>query len=301
LSWKLDCAARWNLYKIDVETFSKIHLAPTSTFYVAQFLSENFYGGYIPVPVKYGAVQIDKEISYRLIQILPPVILKKLFLEHFNRDIRLTKNSVENFCHKFSIQPGVSYIDYVHKELPKQAIRTATRDNIFSMSTLHSPEEIFCFYGKHFARFYYAKDHSIGCPDLQIIATGDAATARAARNIILYALAVRAEQQVEEKSTRAKIGKYLKDHTKAPAAVIHYIRRIFGQLHGPKLSMLLTLLPEEYLQMVQLALSFHANRCMAIIGPCQYADSARESAILAPPLSKTEAWMSVRSPLIGLE
>ena len=219
----------------------------------------------MPVPVKYGAVQIDKEISYRLIQILPPVILKKLFLEHFNRDIKITKDSVENFCHRFSIQPGVSYIDYVHKELPKQAIRTATRDNTFSMSTLHSSEEILSFYGKHFARFYYAKDHSIGCPDLQIIATGDAATARAARDIILYALAVRAEQQVEETSTRAKIGEYLKDHTRAPAAVIHYIRRIFGQPQGPKLSMLLTLLPEEYLQMVQMALSFYVNMHIAVI------------------------------------
>jgi len=301
LSWKLDCAARWNLYKIDVETFSKTHLSPKSTFAVSQFVSKNFYGGNIPVPVKYGTVHLDKEVSYNLINILPPVILKKLFLKHFNRDIKITKDSVENFCHKFHIQPGVSYIDYIQKELQKHAIRTVARENMQAIDVSHSSEEILAFYGKRFAKFYYNKDHFIGFPNLQSLATADAATARTARDIIHYVLSVRDEHQTEEANTLARISVYLKDRRKAPTTVVQYIRRILGQPQGLRLSILLTLFPSDYLRIIQIALDFYVNMHLPVKEHSRIYDSVDESAKLASILSKSISWVNLIPDLIDQE
>src|SRR5207237_1346098 len=38
LSWKLDCAARWNLYAIDTETFAKEHQASLGTYEISRFV-----------------------------------------------------------------------------------------------------------------------------------------------------------------------------------------------------------------------------------------------------------------------
>ena len=260
LSWKLDCAARWNLYGIDVETFSKAYLDPTGSFYVSKFLSENFYGGQVPIPVKYGKVQIDKEMSYRLMEILPPPILKKLFVKNFNQDIEITKGSVEHFCRRFPIRSGVSYVDYVQTELPKQAIRTTNWENTQATPLMCSPEEMLVLYGKRFSKFYYDRDYHISFPDAETIAAADIATVRTARDIILNALSVRNGQQTEEKSICIQISEYLKNCNKVSTAAIQYTRRILGQLQGPKLSTLLALLPSDYLQMIQMTLSFYANK-----------------------------------------
>src|SRR3989454_2949567 len=80
LSWKLDCAARWNLYGIDLEVFSKVHVAERGTLGVSKFISREFFGGRIPVSVTYGQVLLDRDISYPLLEILPPSLLQKLLL-----------------------------------------------------------------------------------------------------------------------------------------------------------------------------------------------------------------------------
>ncbi|MFO1434625.1 MAG: hypothetical protein U1F76_31845 [Candidatus Competibacteraceae bacterium] len=295
LSWKLDCAARWNLYQIDAEAFSKNHLMPKGTYDVSQFVSRNFFGGNAPVPVKYGTVQIDREVSYKLLEILPPVVLKNLFLKNFNRDIDITKDSVEHFCHRFDIQPGISYIDYIHKELPQQAIRSVAAG---SASLL---DEKLVSYGNRFAKFYYNQDHSIGLPNLQAINTVDTPIARIAYNIIVNTLTVRYEQHAQETCVRAIISLCLKDRNKVPPAVTHYIRQLLGQPRGLSLSTLLTLLPIDYLEMIQTALSFYINMNSPAGEPCDHSDSVGTSVRLRATMSKSDTWVNWITNPAGLE
>ena len=68
LNWKLDCAARWVILNINTEPFSKAYLEPQSgSFVVAQEISKVFYGGQDIFPLHYGAVKIDKSVSYKLL------------------------------------------------------------------------------------------------------------------------------------------------------------------------------------------------------------------------------------------
>ena len=299
LGWKLDCAARWNLYQIDVEAFSKNHLTPKGTFDVSQFVSKNFFGGNVPIPVKYGTVRIDREVSYKLLQILPPMILKKLFLKNFNRDIDITKDSVEHFCHRFHIQPGISYIDYIHKELPQQAIRSMAAGSL-NVAIASPLEERLASYGNCFTKFYYNKDHSIGLPNLQAITTVDTATASIAYNIILNVLTVRHEQHAQEACVRAIISLCLKDRYKVPPAVTHYIRQILGQPQGLSLSTLLTLFPIDYLEMIQTALSFYIKK-HSTTEHSHHSDSVGTSTRFGADMSKSRTWVNCLSNSVSLE
>ena len=91
LSWKLNCAARWNLYRIDSEVFAKSHASVLGTIAIAQFMSRTFYGGRMPRVVPYGDVTISRELSNTLTAILPPTLLKRLFTAHVCRDVVLNR------------------------------------------------------------------------------------------------------------------------------------------------------------------------------------------------------------------
>ena len=192
LSWKLDCAARWNLYGIDLETFSKAHIAELGSFEISRFISQQFYGGKVPATLRYGDVQLSKELSLKLLEILPPPIFKALFATNRTRDLVLTKDYVENFCRGYPVRPGVSYIDYVRSELPKQAVHERSLMSDYAQgsgsdyahgsgwiaqgsgvgpgTSFNVPGELIeentlIAYGNRFSKFYYGREYGIRLPD----------------------------------------------------------------------------------------------------------------------------------------
>ena len=53
LAWKLDCAARWNLYNIDYEPFAQNYITPpNSSVEISRYLSKRFFGGKQPKILK---------------------------------------------------------------------------------------------------------------------------------------------------------------------------------------------------------------------------------------------------------
>jgi len=262
LSWKLDCAARWNLYGVDLEVFSKAHVADTGTLGIAKLMSTRFFGGCIPSFVTYGEVKMDRELSGRLLEILPPQVLTQLFLTHMRRDLHLTKDFVENFCHKASIAAGMSYVDYVRWELPKRAVRAAGHDwsgganGGPSESVLGEPGLI--ARGLEFARFYYGRDHALRLPDLEAVESEDRATAVGARRVIGYAVTIREESMSNGSDTTDLIRSHM-FREPVPPRTFGYLRRIFRQHEGPKIAALLACLPVDYLRLVQRVLEFYAD------------------------------------------
>ncbi|TMQ68187.1 MAG: hypothetical protein E6K80_14470 [Candidatus Eisenbacteria bacterium] len=125
LNWKLDCAARWNLYRIDTEVFGKAHLAREGTNNVSCLVSREFFGGQVPEVVKYGELKIQRELSGRLLQILPPEALKRMLTEHLSRDLEVTRDFVAQFAERFEVRPGASYASFVRQELPRVALEVA--------------------------------------------------------------------------------------------------------------------------------------------------------------------------------
>jgi lysyl-tRNA synthetase class I len=258
LSWKLDCAARWNLYGIDMETFSKSHIAELGTFEISRFMSLNFYGSKVPTIVKYGSVKIQRELSYKLLEILPPKIFKRLFVSNLGRDLELNRDSVESFCHKFAVRPGLSYVDYVRRELPHRALhenRPAGPDSgSQALPDTAISDDALVSFGNQFSRFYYSKDYGLRFPDSGTIASANQAAAQTARRWIQRALTIREGVTDTRKNAHALIKSFLLAEDSAPH-VFQYLRRLFGQTEGPSITTLLSTLPREYLTTVTLLLA----------------------------------------------
>lgn len=249
LSWKLDCAARWNIYDIDMETFSKAHAAELGSFEVSRYISGHFYGGKVPTIIKYGDVKISRELSCKLLEILPPEIIKKLFTSHLTRDLDLNKDFVENFCCNFQVKPGVSFVDYIQRELPKEAIGGESQPGTFiDGKNLVS-------YGNRFSRFYYNKEYGLRLPDSKTVFSADCVTAEAALSLVDYALSIRSTPSPESKNTEALVKSYLFSQ-KASPQVYQFLRKVFGQTEGPSMTTLLSILPTEYLNIIQIILAY---------------------------------------------
>lgn len=263
LSWKLDCAARWNIYSIDFETFSKSHLNPLGSFEVSRFISEQFYGGQAPTPIKYGHLRINGEMSNKLIEILPPKIFKMLLTSHMSRDMKITKESVESFCRNAYVKPGLSYVQYVHKNLPLWAL--ADPEELESINelgdtlTVSADEKELIEFGNRFSSFYYGKDYSLRFPDHATIASCTPKTARVAREIVSYSMSVRTEDKRDPGSVNGRIASYLREHPEADKTVHQYLRKVVGVTEGPRVGTLLALLPIPQLQAVEMILRYYGG------------------------------------------
>jgi len=251
LSWKLDCAARWNLYGIDMETFSKAHLAETGSVEVSRYISRLFFGGKIPAVVRYGDVKISRELSFKLIEILPPKVFKGLFTSNLTRDVYLSRDYVENYSHKFIIQSGMSYVDYVKRELPKDALLNAA-----AHQTNHDKSLV--MYGNNFSKFYYDKDYRIKLPDLHTVISVPHEIAETAGDIISHALSIRKSTLPEDAVVSDIIKSYLFE-SKVSADVYRYLRCLLGQEEGPNMTTLLSILPKDYLELVQTILGCYTG------------------------------------------
>jgi hypothetical protein len=256
LSWKLDCAARWNIYGIDFEAFSKAHLAESGSFTVARFMSQKFYGGKLPDPVGYGEVKISQDLSGRLLRILPPNVLKALFTKDLTRDLILSRDVIENFCRGCSVRPGLSYLDYIRKELPIEALSLRNQVSDQTEPYKKNGARMLVAYGNQFSKFYYGKDYEIRLPTAVDLGSADYATAQTAREVIAYSLEARKEVGADRRKIIAQIRSFLFNQ-KATPELYHYLRKVFGQTDGPNITTLLSMLPEDYLRLIELVLSFH--------------------------------------------
>ncbi|MEW5800473.1 MAG: hypothetical protein AB1847_00075 [bacterium] len=271
LSWKLDCAARWNLYGIDLETFSKAHIAELGSFEISRFISQEFYGGKVPTVARYGDVRLSRELSCKLLKILPPEIFKALFSTSRIRDLILTKDYVEHFCRGYIVRPGMSYIDYVRSELPKRAIHEKSLHEPdleplipFDAQEEHISEKALVTYGNHFSKFYYGREYEIRLPDADLIGSADQATAKMALEVIRYALFVRKSRGTNgHEDTHDLIRSYLHSEKPSPQ-LFRYLRRILGQADGPNIVTLLAILPRDYLKVIQTMLGYYAGQSHAV-------------------------------------
>lgn len=247
LSWKLDCAARWNIYGIDVEVFSRTHLTDLGTLGISQFISREFYGGRVPSVVRYGEVKISRELSGRLLDMVPPAVLKPMFLGRLRRDLEIDRTFVENFCRKAEIRPGTSFVDYVRKELPLDALRV---DEAGETDVAAADRRAMVRYGNRFSTFFYGREYGLRTPSRAAYAMQETPVLRAAAKAIGFAVQVRGGDEGDAAGARDAIRqRMLADET--PAAIYRFLRRLFGQSEGPNVRTLLATLPLNYLRQVQ--------------------------------------------------
>lgn len=125
LNWKLDCAARWRIFNVDVEPFTKAYLEPgAGAFWIARSICKEFFGGSEIHPMLIGLVKADRDLDQDTLSCIPPQTLKSIYIERWNKDIHLTRERLLLAASKPEIPGELSYLDKVKRQLPNLKVRS---------------------------------------------------------------------------------------------------------------------------------------------------------------------------------
>ena len=93
-----------------------------------------------------------------------------------------------------TVRPGLTYFDYVRKELPHEALRESPEGGAEGPTTPSGePTSRLSIvgYAQRFSKLFYDRDYMLRLPDMASLPRVAPATARRARALIDYALSVR--------------------------------------------------------------------------------------------------------------
>lgn len=249
LNWKLDCAARWDIFQIDAEPFSKAYLEPrTGTFAVAQEISRAFFGARSVVPLRYGLVTIDKSMSHKLLNTMPADVLRDLFVKRPTADIHITSEMALTQASQFHVDHGLSYLDCIKQLVPLWLLRP---------QALSSRQMELVGGGIAFAETFLDQQISTHLPSRQCIAQADPEILCLLHGLLVDVISLRMGRGVlwdgflePAKQLMVSLGDRRQEVTAC-------LRAMLGQKQGPPPSRLLYMLPMEYLQTLEYVLDLH--------------------------------------------
>ena len=251
LNWKLDCAVRWNLLNLDAEAFSKSYLEPQSGAYVvAQALSQQFFGGRVPMPLRYGLIKMENKFSLTLLNALPPRVLRSMLVDTPTADMKLTRDLVVTVASQAEVLPGVTYLDFVKQVLPLW---------LLTPTTLTREQRELVAYGVAFKQHFLHEDVRLQFPHREVIEGEHPSVARALHGLLCDAIHLRELPNIAWEQFQQPMHDSITALGHQKGAVLRRLRMITGQQHGVPARRLLFLLPIEYLQMLAYMLELYGT------------------------------------------
>jgi hypothetical protein len=251
LNWKLDCAIRWNLLNLDAEAFSKSYLEPQSGSYaVAQGLSQQFFGGRVPTPLRYGLVKMENKFSLTLLNALPPRVLRSMLINIPTADMKLTRDLAVTVASQAEVWPGLTYLDFVKQVLPLW---------LLTPTTLTREQRELVAYGAAFKQHFLKEDVRLQFPHREVIEGEDPRVAHTLHALLCDALQLRELPNITWEQFQQPMHASIMALGPEKAAVLRRLRIITGQQQGVPARRLLFLLPVEYLQMVAYMLELYVT------------------------------------------
>lgn len=124
LNWKLDCAARWRIFGIDAEPFTKAYLEPTAgAYWVAQSLAKEFFGASDVRSLLIGMVKVDEHLNPAGMASVPPTTLKKIYVERWSNDVQINRERLLLAASKPDGPGEHAFLDRVKRDLPRLKVR----------------------------------------------------------------------------------------------------------------------------------------------------------------------------------
>ncbi len=243
LNWKLDCAVRWTLFKIDAEPFNKKYLEPqTGTFTIAQALCKEFFGGPTVVPLLYGTVDMKKDLSYTLMESLPSTVLRRLLTEKPAADLNLTRDLIVTTASRHGVLPGLSYLDFIKQLLPMwlltpEALTAAQRDLVAS--------------GIAFSQHILNAETRLQMPKREVF-TGEApAVIHEVRLLLREVMRLREEENPDWEDFQTQVRQIIDSMGSHKGQALHRLRIMVGQEQGMPAGRFLYVLPLDYLKVLE--------------------------------------------------
>ncbi len=248
-NWKLDCALRWSLFKIDAEPFTKAYLEPqTGSFVVAQALSERFFGGHPVLPLHYGTVKMDRSLSYKLLDSLPAPVLRTLFVERPTTDLTIAQDLILATASRLEILPDLSYFDFVRQLLPVW---------LLTPESLNAEQRALVSNGITFSTQFLNTVTRLPLPRREDIVQEDPEVLGALSGLIAQVLALRQADHDAAELSAEVLKPFLAALGASRKPVYHRLRYLVGQEQGLPVTRLLSILPLSYLQLLVDLIGLH--------------------------------------------
>ena len=246
-NWKLDCALRWALFKVDAEPFNTAYLEPIAgSFAVAQSLSREFFGGAGVFPIQYGMVKMDRTLSFKLMESVPPKSLRELLVEHPGSDIAITSELMLTSMSRHFVMPDISYLDYIKQLLP---VWLLTPESL----TLEQRELVSS--GIAFSNHFFNEDVTLHVPSQNDLKDEAPEIILAVSNLVASCIAVRQSDEFSEEEKTEELKRLVAAIVEQKKKVYTRLRILVGQDHGLPVSRILEILPLQYLRLVSTILN----------------------------------------------
>ncbi len=249
-SWKLDCALRWALFNVHAEPFSKAYLEPQAgSFVVAQALSERFFQGHTVLPLQYGTVKMDRQLSYKVLQSLPPAALRALLVERPTTDMTLSHDTIIAAASRHEVLPEMSFYDFVRQLLPIW---------LLTPQSLSTSQRALLSQGISFSTHFLDEPVCLHLPKRESLFNEEWSVLDSLSRIVSEVIALRQEKP-EAELPRDIIKAVLSPLGGQKKAVYHRLRILTGHEHGLPVTRLLAVLPLVYLQLLVDLIELHLD------------------------------------------
>ena len=249
LNWKLDCAARWVIFKVDMEPFNKSYLEPqTGTFAVAQALSREFFGGHDVFPLHYGTVKMENKFSYQLLESLPENVLRNMLVQSPSADIRISRELIVNIASRHEVMPALSYLDFIKQLLPMW---------LLTPHSLTPDQRDLVAQGLAFRQHFLHDEVPHHLPDRSHFRMETPEVLATLRALLLKVIQLREAKQQNDEQLRADIKEAVNSLKEHRTAAVNWMRVVIGQQKGLPASRFLQVLPLDYLKMLEYMLEIH--------------------------------------------
>lgn len=253
LNWKLDCAARWRLFNIDAEAFSQPYLEPhVGSFHIAQALSAEFFGGHPVFPLTYGQVKMENKMGGKLLDALPPRLLRHAFVEQPSSDLNLTPEFLVTAASRHEVLPKFTYLDFIKQILPIW---------LLTPYALTREQRELVKHGISFGKEFLQLSVHPHLPQREHIDSASHEVLAGLQELLQKSVALREEHgevpaasALGDSEVALELQKQLQGCIKEigahKKAILLRFRAIIGQEHGLPIAKLLLLLPVDYLQLL---------------------------------------------------
>lgn len=277
LNWKLDCAVRWAYFKIDVEPFSKSYLEPqTGSFAVAQALSKKYFGGHDVLPLQYGLVSMEKKFSNTLLTSLPGSVLRGLLVDRPSADFKLTRDLLVTAASRYTVMPGMSYLDFIKQLLPMW---------LLTPHTLTPDQRDLLSHGLAFGRHFLGWEAHLPLPTREIIEVEQPAVLTLVHTLLSRVIRLREQPDLTAEQFQESLTGLIDCLGSHKGPSLHRLRILVGQEQGLPAGRFLFLLPLEYLRLLEYMVELYLKTVLEEVSvESDEAEDISSDAMEAPPL-----------------
>lgn len=255
LNWKLDCAARWAIFNINAEPFTKAYLEPqTGSFAVAQALSQEFFSGPQVMPLHYGLMKMENALGLKLLESLPVPILRSMLTESPTADLTLSHDLVITVASRYEALPGLTYLDFVKQVLPTW---------LLTPHTLTPQQRALVSHGIAFKKHFLGTEAQLHLPTRDVIEGEQPDILSSVYSLLCQIIELREQTDGCWEVFQPLATHALNTLGKHKGATLRRLRLLVGQQQGIPATRFLFILPLEYLRMLAYIVELHLHVTVA--------------------------------------